>query len=248
MSRSAVDGPWRRARAPEQKAARRREIQRAAEGLFAERGFEPVGLNEIARRSGMAKANLYRYFESREAIFLAIYESDVAEWVQAVGERLSSERCPLERGPEGEGRRGGEQLSQVLAQTLSARPRLLSLISSAAVVLERNTSTESLVAHKCRILGLRSNLVSSLRRATPELDARETEEAMVVMHGLIAGLWPMSRLSRPMEAALATPGLGALRVDFERALQKSLRRVLGDCCVPEAVSRVPARGDEARGA
>jgi len=43
----------------------------AAGVLFAERGVEPVGMNEIAGAAGCSRATVYRYFENRDALHAA---------------------------------------------------------------------------------------------------------------------------------------------------------------------------------
>ena len=43
----------------------------AAAGLFAQRGVESVGMNDIARAAGCSRATLYRYFDSRDALHAA---------------------------------------------------------------------------------------------------------------------------------------------------------------------------------
>ena len=60
---------WERARQPEQKAVRRKAILDAARSLFTDSGYDEISLNGIARSAGINKANVYRYFSSREEIF-----------------------------------------------------------------------------------------------------------------------------------------------------------------------------------
>lgn len=43
----------------------------AAAELFAGRGVESVGMNDIARAAGCSRATLYRYFENRDALHAA---------------------------------------------------------------------------------------------------------------------------------------------------------------------------------
>ncbi len=59
---------FQRARRPEE--VRRQQILTAARTLLAERGVSELSLNELARRSGVSKPNVYRYFESREDVLL----------------------------------------------------------------------------------------------------------------------------------------------------------------------------------
>lgn len=63
---------------------RRRAILAAARGLFAERGFHAAGMAEIAARSGVTPANLYRYFPSKSAIVCAIADAQREQVARAV--------------------------------------------------------------------------------------------------------------------------------------------------------------------
>lgn len=47
-------------------------IIKAATGLFLEKGFGGVSMEEIARKAGVAKQTLYSYFNGKEALFKAI--------------------------------------------------------------------------------------------------------------------------------------------------------------------------------
>lgn len=47
----------------------RQRLQAAALREFASAGFEGTSLAKVAQRAGMATANVYRYYESKEALF-----------------------------------------------------------------------------------------------------------------------------------------------------------------------------------
>ncbi len=79
---------WQRARRPEQKAERRDAIVAGALSLLDEEGVEGTTLSEIARRAGVSKANCYRYFESREAILLAVAIDEARGWAAELANRL----------------------------------------------------------------------------------------------------------------------------------------------------------------
>ena len=80
---------FQRARKPHEKAHRERAILEAAAALFEAEWLNGVSLNAVARRAGLAKSNLYRYFESREAILLALLGQDQAAWVASLEEGLA---------------------------------------------------------------------------------------------------------------------------------------------------------------
>jgi len=50
-------------------------IARVALGLFARRGFESVGVNEIAEKTGFSKPTLYYHFGSKEGLLEGIIET-----------------------------------------------------------------------------------------------------------------------------------------------------------------------------
>lgn len=56
----------------------RERIRKAALGVFAERGFRGATMPEIARRAGVAPANLYRYYDDKDALFAAVVPDDLA--------------------------------------------------------------------------------------------------------------------------------------------------------------------------
>jgi AcrR family transcriptional regulator len=73
-------GPGRRAR---QKAERERRILRAAEVLFARRGYARTGMEDIARRAQLAVGTIYNYFASKPEIVLALLRSETAATLAA---------------------------------------------------------------------------------------------------------------------------------------------------------------------
>jgi AcrR family transcriptional regulator len=62
-------------RAAARQAARQEQIVRVAMRHFAERGYEDVRIDEIAREAGVAKGAVFGYFESKAGLFLAAYRA-----------------------------------------------------------------------------------------------------------------------------------------------------------------------------
>jgi AcrR family transcriptional regulator len=52
--------------------ARPQEVLEAALAVFVERGYAATRLDEVARRAGVAKATLYRYYENKFDLFKAV--------------------------------------------------------------------------------------------------------------------------------------------------------------------------------
>ena len=71
-----------RARSEEQKTLRRNAVLKVAELYFLEVGYEAFSMSHLAKRAGVAKGTLYLYFETREEIFLTLYEQSLIRWSQ----------------------------------------------------------------------------------------------------------------------------------------------------------------------
>ena len=93
---------FQRARSEEQRAARRQAILGAAAAMLAEMPAAEVTLNELSRRAGLAKSNVLRYFESREAVLLELLDSAWQDWLVQLDKELAAAieaatRSPLAR-------------------------------------------------------------------------------------------------------------------------------------------------------
>ncbi|HKA95402.1 MAG TPA: helix-turn-helix domain-containing protein, partial [Streptosporangiaceae bacterium] len=63
------------ARAHARQRARQERIVAVAMQHFAERGYEGVRIEEIAREAGVAKGAVFGYFTSKAGLFLAAYQA-----------------------------------------------------------------------------------------------------------------------------------------------------------------------------
>ena len=68
----------------ERSAATRRALMAAARPLFAERGFNGVGTEEIVRAAGVTRGALYHQFKDKAELFEAVFEEIEEEVMQRV--------------------------------------------------------------------------------------------------------------------------------------------------------------------
>jgi AcrR family transcriptional regulator len=211
---------FRRARKPDEKALRRKAILDAAAALFVTKGLDGVSLNAVARRAGIAKSNVYRYFETREAIFLALLDEDLTAWVAA----LEAALAPLS------GDADPRAVARVLAQTLVAAPRSCALEAAVTTVFEQNTSEELIASHKRHVLRIGVRLGNALRAALPSLPAPAVGPLLRYVHAAIAGLYPLANPAPAAARAMQDPQLAVLRCDFAEDLEAMLAAVLTSLC------------------
>ena len=79
---------FQRARSKEQREVRRRAILDTAAAMLAEMPAAQLTLNELSRRVGLAKSNVLRYFESREAVLLELLDALSREWLDQLATEL----------------------------------------------------------------------------------------------------------------------------------------------------------------
>ena len=65
-------------------AAAKRRLYDAAIGLMAARGYESTTLRDVADEAGVSVGLLYRYFPSKRAVIVELYEELSAEYVRQV--------------------------------------------------------------------------------------------------------------------------------------------------------------------
>ena len=210
---------FQRARTEEQREQRRRAILGAAAAMLTEMPVAQVTLNELSRRTGLAKSNVLRYFESREAVLLELLNSAWREWLTQLDENLDGavdSAAPLA------GR--CDQLAAELASSLASRPVLCDLISAQAAVLERNISPEVAAQHKRASVAGIAALGRLARRCVPELGEHEAFRLAGPMVMMIGALWPHTQPSAALLTAYeADPALAALRLDFTATLREVLQ-------------------------
>jgi AcrR family transcriptional regulator len=208
---------FQRARSAEQREERRRTILDTALKMLDEMPVAEVSLNELSRRVGLAKSNVLRYFESREAVLLELLDSALQDWLAEAAGEVAVGVDPDLPAPE-----RAAAFAAVVARSLARRTVLCDLIGAQAAVLEHNVSTDVVVRFKRSALGGLGTMAGLLRGAVPEVGDEAGPVCLLAMI-LAGGLWTHCRPSASARAAYeADPALTALRLDLAPALEHGL--------------------------
>ena len=211
---------FQRARSEEQRELRRRAILDTAAAMLAELPVADLSLNELSRRVGLAKSNVLRYFESREAVLLELLDDATREWLAALGPVLAAV-------PPGPAPVRARAVASAVAGTLAERPVLCDLLGAQATVLEHNVSPQVAARFKRSMLANLDAAAELLLGVLPELD-RERAVRFAGATAVVAGaIWAHTQPSAAMLAAYAAdPELAVLRLDFTAALTELLEVML----------------------
>jgi len=99
MSSGGIVSESRRSPGPrreEKKAEVRRRILEASKEIFFRDGFMAANLDEIADRAGVAKGTLYRYFDNKAQIYLAVLSRKARRFEKKLQDSLDPQATPIE--------------------------------------------------------------------------------------------------------------------------------------------------------
>jgi AcrR family transcriptional regulator len=181
-------------------AARRSAILDVARAMLTEKGVAEISLRELAGRVGLAKSNVLRYFDSREAVFLEILDEECGAWLEELESLLGR---PRGRKP----RYASEiRVATAVADSLVARPLLCELIGSMAGELERNISAEFAKDFKARATERTLALSALVARHLPWLPPGFPDLFAEGALTLTAGMYPFSVPTDAVRSAMAAMG------------------------------------------
>ncbi len=213
---------FQRARSDEQRAVRSQAILDTAAAMLTEMPVALLSLNELSRRVGLAKSNVLRYFESREAVLLELLHTTGQDWLRTLRAELAQTMDPTATVT-----CRSEQLAAAFAGSLGRHPLLCDLISAQAAVLERNVSTKAVLKFKHASHADLADLIGLLLDHLPELGEQDAERFAIHTIILLGALWTHAH---PTEAVLcayeAEPELADMQVDFTATLAEMSTVVL----------------------
>lgn len=214
-------GTFQRARSEEQRQIRRQAILDTTAAMLEAMPVSEVSLNELSRRVGLAKSNVLRYFESREAILLELLDRATRQWLTELAEQL-----PAKIDPHGTVRQRGDQFAATLAQSLTPHRVLCDLLSAQAGVLEHNVSVDVAARYKRAMIDNFTALTELVHRQLPEL-GDDGWKVCGMAAVFVGALWAHAKPSASVLAAYdADPALSVMHLDFPIALEETLATLI----------------------
>lgn len=197
-------------------AARRSAIMAVARTVLAEKNVADISLRELSERVGLAKSNVLRYFDSREAIFLELLDEEFQVWFADLETRLGRPRT-----------RKAEfaneiRVGRTIADCLADHRLLCELLGSMAGVLERNITTAFARDFKSRAVANTDALSRLVGRQLPWLAGEFTAIFAEGALTLTAGMYPFSVPTAPVRTAIAEMVLPDPQTRFTDGLHAGL--------------------------
>ena len=173
-------------------SARKEEIVSACAALYETMSFKEITLKEIGRRTSFTRTSIYNYFQTKEEIFLALFQREYEAWIEDLDAMRS-----------GHDSMTVEAFSDGLAQTLERRGRLLKLMSTNLYDMEANSRMENLVAFKRAYGGSLQAVARCLQKFFPAMAGEEIREFLYAFFPFMFGIYPYTNLTEKQQEAMA---------------------------------------------
>jgi len=172
-------------------AQRREEIVNACEQLYQTMSFKDITLKEIGKVTSFSRPTIYNYFQSKEEIFLALFEREYDRWNADLEIILNSDQ-----------EYSGDQLADLIAGSLERRAQLLRLLSMNNFDMEENSRGELLTSFKRAYGQSIKNFRMILEKHCSGLSRSEADQIIYVFFPFMFGIYPYAEVTAKQKEAM----------------------------------------------
>ena len=197
-------------------AARKEEIITACAELYKTISFKEITIKEIGNATSFTRTSIYNYFQTKEEIFLALFQREYETWTEEVGGLMPSGRSDRRR-----------EFARALALTLEKRGRLLKLLSTNLNEMEQNSRLEKLVEFKAAYGASIRGVGDCLQRFCPETTEEEREGFVCSFFPFLFGIWPYAAVTEKQRRAMELAGVEYEKKSIYEVACPGVERLLG---------------------
>ena len=201
---------------PELTSARKEEIIAACRKLYETMSFKEITLKEIGQLTSFTRTAIYNYFETKEEIFLALFQQEY--------ERFTNDLNAL---CDREGRLSPDELASELAHALERRPLMLKLLSMNLYDMESNSRLERLVEFKTAYGGSSAAVDRCLQKVVPDLSEQSRQTFLYAFLPFVYGLFPYTVVTDKQRQAMQEAEIKYVYMSTYEMAYTFIRTLLG---------------------
>lgn len=198
---------------PELIAQRREEIVNACERLYQTMSFRDITLKEIGSVTSFSRPTIYNYFQTKEEIFLALFEREYDRWNAELGEILRADALTA------------AELADRVAASLQRREQLLKLLAMNNYDMEAMSRPELLVSFKRAYGESLAVMRAILEKFCPNLDA---QAVLYVFFPFLFGVYPYASVTPKQREAMRAADVDFVEHSIYEIVRNCLIRLLDD--------------------
>ena len=195
-------------------AARKDEIVSACAALYETMGFRDITLRDIGARTSFTRTSIYNYFQTKEEIFLALFQQEYERWRENLDAVRRDHDTLTAAG-----------FADQLAHTLERRTRMLKLMSMNLYDMEDSSRMENLVDFKRAYRDALAAVERCLEKFFPAMGPRDRQEFLYALFPFLFGVYPYTEATEKQKAAMEAAGFDCPRYtvyDITRPLAEKL--------------------------
>ena len=202
---------------PEQITRKREEIVDACEQLYQTMSFREITLKEIGNITSFSRPTIYNYFETKEEIFLALFQREYDRWNEDLTIILSGNKQLTKA-----------ELSEKIASSLSGREQLLKLLSMNNYDMEANSRQELLTAFKQSYGHSMHLMCMLLEKFCPDMSVEEIQNFIYTFYPFMFGIYPYTAVTEKQKTAMKEAGINYVYQTVYDLTYSCLIRLLGE--------------------
>ena len=203
-------------RTPELIAQRREEIINACEELYRTMSFKEITLKEIGKITSFSRPTIYNYFETKEEIFLALFQREYECWNDELTSIL-----------EGNEQMTKAELSAKIAASLAGREQLLKLLSMNTYDMEANSRRELLASFKKAYGRSMQFMCILLEKFCPDMNVTDIQNFIYTFFPFMFGIYPYTAVTEKQRIAMRDAGIDYMYQTVYELTYSCLIRLLG---------------------
>ena len=201
---------------PELTAARKEEIINACEQLYQTMSFKEITLKEIGNVTSFTRTSIYNYFQTKEEIFLALFQREYDRWNEDLTNILNENEQLTKK-----------ELAELISHSLAGRKQLLKLLSMNNFDMEANSRQELLTAFK-HSYGRSMQLISMVvQKFCPEMTVSDIQNFVYIFFPFMFGIYPYTEVTEKQRAAMKEAGINYVYQSAYELIYSGLTRLLG---------------------
>jgi len=202
---------------PELIAQRREEIINACEQLYQAMSFKEITLKEIGKITSFSRPTIYNYFETKEEIFLALFQREYDRWNEDLTAILNRNELLTKK-----------ELADRIASSLAGREQLLKLLSMNNYDMEANSRQELLNTFK-QSYGRSMHLMCMLlEKFCPDMGVIDIQNFIYTFYPFMFGIYPYTAVTEKQRVAMKEAGINYVYLTVYELTNSCLIRLLGE--------------------
>ncbi|MGO5292131.1 TetR family transcriptional regulator [Porcincola sp. LCP21S3_C12] len=201
----------------EQIVQKREEIINACEQLYQKMSFREITLKEIGNITSFSRPTIYNYFETKEEIFLGLFQREYDRWNEDLTAILN-----------GNDQLTKKELADHIANSLAGRQQLLKLLSMNNYDMEANSRQELLTAFK-QSYGRSMHLMCMLlEKFCPDMGVTDIQNFIYIFYPFMFGIYPYTAVTEKQRVAMKDAGINYVYQSVYELTYSCLIRLLGE--------------------